>query len=261
MKKSVIVSLTIVLTLIGCSKQNLFLNDKEQVNDVSKIDKVQAGDSEAEIIQIANDTQKLPDLTIEKVKVNEEKMLLLNTSKYIFFDSNKYQIKNHQKTKEILKLLKSKKNIKIYLIGHTDSKGNDSYNQILSELRAKAVYKYFLKKGINKNQLDYIGYGEEQPISTNESSLGRSLNRRVEVLISQTMENSNFYIENRKINKNFLNNHNKLKAGVVEVTLKGQTKNKSDLEIKKMQSKALLPKRKSLNVNLKKRKHIIVGDI
>lgn len=259
---------SILFILTACTKQNTEKQEKinnkvinfKYEDDFDKDMLNKELNTEDEIIEISKEIKEFPNLGIKKVKVNNEKMILLNTNKYIYFDSNKHKIKNLESIKKISSLLLKHKKIKINLIGHTDSKGDDRYNQLLSELRAKEVYKYLLNNDININQIDYIGYGEEQPITSNEKNEGRALNRRVEILISQTSENANIFIQNRKINIKYLNNHSKVNAGSVKKTIKGQTKNKSDAEIKKLKSKVMLPKRKILNFDLEKRKHII-GEI
>lgn len=65
--------------------------------------------------------------------------------------------------------------------GHTDSIGADAYNQDLSERRARAVRDYLVSKGVSGGRISAVGYGESQPISTNDTPEGRFLNRRVEV--------------------------------------------------------------------------------
>ena len=69
---------------------------------------------------------------------------------------------------------------KLRISGHTDNVGRDKSNQVLSEKRAKACVEYLESKGITKDRLSYIGYGEEQPVAENDTSEGRKLNRRVE---------------------------------------------------------------------------------
>ena len=70
---------------------------------------------------------------------------------------------------------------KIEIDGHTDSKGNDAYNLSLSRKRANAVKDYLVSKGVNAAQLSAKGYGEKQPIASNDTEDGRSHNRRVEL--------------------------------------------------------------------------------
>ena len=65
--------------------------------------------------------------------------------------------------------------------GHTDSDGTNEYNQTLSERRAWSVKSYLVQKfGIDPNRLVIVGYGEEAPISNNDTDNGKALNRRVE---------------------------------------------------------------------------------
>jgi len=72
----------------------------------------------------------------------------------------------------------------ITVIGHTDSKGSDSYNQTLSESRATAVTNYASQNGIDKARLTAIGKGETDPIATNDTEEGSASNRRVEFVIT-----------------------------------------------------------------------------
>jgi len=65
--------------------------------------------------------------------------------------------------------------------GHTDSKGSDSYNQVLSERRANSVAGYLLRKGVIEARIESVGFGESQPVADNGSAAGRALNRRVEI--------------------------------------------------------------------------------
>ncbi len=76
--------------------------------------------------------------------------------------------------------------LKVEVAGHTDSIGTDSYNQGLSERRAKAVYDYLTGKGIAADRLSGPnGYGEAKPIDTNDTSEGRARNRRTELVKQQ----------------------------------------------------------------------------
>lgn len=69
--------------------------------------------------------------------------------------------------------------------GHTDSTGPEAYNQGLSERRAAAVKDYLVSQGISSSIMTTEGYGESQPIATNDTREGRQANRRVEFEISK----------------------------------------------------------------------------
>lgn len=71
----------------------------------------------------------------------------------------------------------------IMVIGHTDASGSDSYNQSLSERRAASVKSYAVSKGVDSNRLKTVGKGESEPIASNDTAEGMSLNRRVEIVI------------------------------------------------------------------------------
>jgi outer membrane protein OmpA-like peptidoglycan-associated protein len=72
----------------------------------------------------------------------------------------------------------------ITVIGHTDSKGTNRYNQTLSENRANSVAVYTSQNGINNNRVTAIGKGETDPIATNDTEEGSASNRRVEFVIT-----------------------------------------------------------------------------
>lgn len=77
-------------------------------------------------------------------------------------------------------LLVDNPNLNIQINGHTDNVGQDADNQTLSTNRAKAVYNYLIENGIAESRLKYKGFGESQPIDTNETKEGRQRNRRTE---------------------------------------------------------------------------------
>ncbi|MFO7543139.1 MAG: OmpA family protein [Thiobacillus sp.] len=82
--------------------------------------------------------------------------------------------------KDVL-VLKDWGDLKIEVSGHTDSIGSESYNQALSLRRANAVRDYLISKGIPADRLIAKGYGEAEPVESNETEEGRFKNRRVEL--------------------------------------------------------------------------------
>jgi outer membrane protein OmpA-like peptidoglycan-associated protein len=67
--------------------------------------------------------------------------------------------------------------------GHTDSTGSDSYNQTLSENRARTVAGYLTSRGVAAARIRSQGFGETMPAASNDSEDGRAKNRRVEIKI------------------------------------------------------------------------------
>jgi outer membrane protein OmpA-like peptidoglycan-associated protein len=71
----------------------------------------------------------------------------------------------------------------IDIYGHTDSDGSDAYNQGLSERRAQSVQAYLVAHGVQAARMATRGFGETQPIASNDTVEGKAQNRRVEIKI------------------------------------------------------------------------------
>ncbi len=106
--------------------------------------------------------------------------------KDIFFEFDKSTIlqQSYFELRSLISLLETYPTMRVEIRGHTDAKGSDSYNQRLSENRAKAVTDYLISKGISEKRLQYKGYGKTLPIDTNDTEEGRANNRRVEFKIT-----------------------------------------------------------------------------
>jgi outer membrane protein OmpA-like peptidoglycan-associated protein len=116
---------------------------------------------------------------------------LLTTGKFISygiqFDVNSDIIKpaSYATIKEIAKVLTDNTSVKIkvIVIGHTDSDGDDASNLNLSKRRATSVKTELCKTfGIDPNQIETDGKGETQPIAGNENMVNKAKNRRVEFI-------------------------------------------------------------------------------
>lgn len=98
------------------------------------------------------------------------------------FDSDKIQAQGHAQVLEIANALKSVDLAKqrVMIEGHTDNVGNDAYNLDLSYRRAITVMRTLSEQyGIESGRLQVKGFGETQPVASNEIDEGRALNRRV----------------------------------------------------------------------------------
>ena len=107
----------------------------------------------------------------------------------IEFETNKADVRaDHlNEINRAVRFLKQYPTTNAVIEGHTDSDGAASYNQGLSERRAKAVYDYLINEaGIKARRLSWAGFGETQPIATNDNAEGKQRNRRVTAVVSGT---------------------------------------------------------------------------
>lgn len=86
----------------------------------------------------------------------------------------------------VVTALESRPDIKVEVGGHTDFKGTDEYNFALSDRRSKSVKDYLVSKGIAAERLTTHGYGESMPIADNNTDIGRAINRRVELKVTES---------------------------------------------------------------------------
>jgi outer membrane protein OmpA-like peptidoglycan-associated protein len=103
----------------------------------------------------------------------------------ILFAVNSHDLNENSKEniRQLAQTLKKYEDTNILIEGHTDSTGEEAYNQTLSERRANSVSNYLKSNGVTGSRITTVGYGENQPIASNETEAGRSQNRRVEVAI------------------------------------------------------------------------------
>jgi outer membrane protein OmpA-like peptidoglycan-associated protein len=83
----------------------------------------------------------------------------------------------------VAETLQKRPELRVEIGGHTDDRGADAYNQSLSEQRAQAVLDYLVGKGVDATRLSSVGYGEAQPVDSNDTAEGRERNRRVELKV------------------------------------------------------------------------------
>jgi OOP family OmpA-OmpF porin len=112
--------------------------------------------------------------------INKEGFIAL----YINFETGKADIKPESQSivDQISEMLKTNKDLKISIEGHTDNVGSDKSNRLLSENRAKAVMNALISTGIEKSRLSYKGWGASKPIADNATEEGKAKNRRVEIV-------------------------------------------------------------------------------
>jgi OOP family OmpA-OmpF porin len=128
---------------------------------------------------ITDDKDKCPGTPVS-AKVDSRGCWVI---KGLQFETGKSIIKrqSYKELENVLVVMKKNPEMKLEIQGYTDNKGSAEKNKVLSEKRANAVKKYFESKGIKKDRLSAKGYGQESPVATNDTAVGRTENRRVEL--------------------------------------------------------------------------------
>lgn len=111
--------------------------------------------------------------------------ILVTFDSGLLFDFDSYGLRSETRAnlREMATTLDEYEDTNLLVEGHTDAKGSEDYNQKLSRQRAQSVADYLSNQGVSRSRLVTRGYGENQPVATNETESGRQKNRRVEVAI------------------------------------------------------------------------------
>jgi OOP family OmpA-OmpF porin len=101
----------------------------------------------------------------------------------VLFDFNKATLQpaSDAVLQQVANLLAGQTALKLEVQGHTDNVGNDTYNQTLSEARARSVVAWLTQHGVAAGRLTSKGFGKTMPVATNTTDEGRAKNRRVEI--------------------------------------------------------------------------------
>lgn len=130
------------------------------------------------------DSSKYQEITkdIALKPIEKGAKIVLNN---IFFSTGKASLRpeSQLELEKAVDLMKINQSMVIEVGGHTDNVGNDDYNMKLSHNRAKSVREYLVKSGITAERIQAKGYGELNPIATNDTDKGRQANRRTEFII------------------------------------------------------------------------------
>lgn len=104
----------------------------------------------------------------------------------VLFDTGRYTLKPgaREKLAKVAGILIAYPTLNIEVGGYTDNVGGDDMNQKLSENRASTVRDYLVQQGVGTNSVSARGFGNSQPVASNENASGRQENRRVELVVS-----------------------------------------------------------------------------
>lgn len=103
----------------------------------------------------------------------------------VLFDTGSAELKIGalRSLENLVAFLQENPNRNVLVEGHTDSVGNEAYNQRLSQQRAESVKMALIHRGVSPGRIIAAGYGESYPVASNSTESGKQRNRRVEVII------------------------------------------------------------------------------
>lgn len=144
---------------------------------------------------------------LNELEAKETDRGLVMTLRDMLFDVNKADLKSgsSREINKVASVLTQYPNRDVLVEGYTDSSGMAGYNHELSQRRARAVESALLRQGIHSSRIMTQGYGESYPVTTNNTSVGRQQNRRVEITVlnegkkaAQSLRSVNQTLENQE---------------------------------------------------------------
>ncbi len=125
---------------------------------------------------------RIPGTQVERV--GKDTLLIHFESDILFrVDSTLLNTTAQSSLNQVASVLDEFPKTAVVIQGHTDSTGSEVHNQNLSERRAGSVRNFLIGRGLDAERMVAVGYGENHPVASNESSQGRNQNRRVDILL------------------------------------------------------------------------------
>ncbi len=131
-------------------------------------------------INAANTT----NLAIEVNQVHDGSLRVLIPATDVFVGNTvRINRKSHALLNRIVEVINARQELRVRIVGHTDSSGDDLQNQILSLNRSSSVANYMIKKGLRSSRIELEGRGSVDPLVSNDSRENRLINRRIELYL------------------------------------------------------------------------------
>lgn len=148
----------------------------------------QAREAEMRATQLEAQMKEMQELNAKKT---DRGMVI--TLGDVLFDTNKAELKRGSKRslEKLGAFLKKYPDRQVQIEGYTDATGSTEYNLELSERRANAVRSALTQMGVAPERITTQGYGKDSPVASNDTPAGRQMNRRVEIVLSESEENDN----------------------------------------------------------------------
>lgn len=131
-------------------------------------------------------SESIPGATVQRV--GEGIVVTFDSGLLFPYDSDQLLPAGRENLNNLATSLQNYPETEVLVIGHTDSRGSDEYNQALSERRASSAANLLGSYGVPRDRVRTMGRGETEPVADNETEWGMQQNRRVEVVIYASEE-------------------------------------------------------------------------
>jgi outer membrane protein OmpA-like peptidoglycan-associated protein len=160
-------------------------NDAQRAAAQADLDRAATARAQAEAEKSALRVQLLAQFNAILQTRDTARGLIVNMSD-VLFDTAMFSLRPlaREKLAKVSGIVSGHPGLRLDVEGHTDSVGGDDYNQRLSEQRGESVRNYLVQQGMLGSSVTTKGFGESQPVASNETAPGRQQNRRVELVIS-----------------------------------------------------------------------------
>ncbi len=159
--------------------------EAREANEIRRREQAEVTAAQAEIEKRALRGRLLQQLNLVLETRDSARGLIVNLGD-VLFDVGRFTLRSpaREKLAKLSGLVLANPGLRLEVEGHTDSTGNDDLNQELAEDRAAAVRDYLVEQRVAEDAISSRGYGETQPVASNETTAGRQQNRRVEIIVS-----------------------------------------------------------------------------
>ena len=180
---------------VDCDTKEELHGNREDIAEVIKKEPKKKEPAEDDLAETPPPTPKTPKKPLEEYKEPKIMTELRNPERlktgekiriknlYFQADTSTINKSSYGVLKELSSFLKHHTNFVVELGGHTNNIPKDDYCDDLSTKRARQVYKFLIENGVDRDQLSFRGYGKRHPIASNDTTVGRARNQRVEVKI------------------------------------------------------------------------------
>jgi outer membrane protein OmpA-like peptidoglycan-associated protein len=174
-------------------QRKMLSEERESARLASRTREVDTARSDAASARLASETAQQQAIAlqkqIEELNAKATNRGLVVTLGDVLFDTGKSEIKGGaaRNISKLAAFLNEHKDRSVIIEGHTDNVGSDDYNMGLSQRRADSVKAYLVSEGIVSSRIVTSGKGEASPVAGNDTASKRQQNRRVEVIIANTV--------------------------------------------------------------------------